>query len=146
VIDYAVPRIDGGRLAELWSMRQPFYPSDRVDLMERFIVDALKAGSRAAEGHRVVDRYEMETRLPLVRCPTLVIAPTADPHAHPHAPKVAAAIAGSTLVTIQAEWCLYQIRNQRNSLTLFDASWPPNLYGQVKRSEPHQSIAISRRS
>jgi len=101
VIDYAVPRIDGGHLAELWSMRQPFYPSDRVDLMERFIVDALKAGSRAAEGHRVVDRYEMETRLPLVRCPTLVIAPTADPHAHPHAPKVAAAITGSTLVTIE---------------------------------------------
>ena len=43
----------------------------------------------------------METRLPLVRCPTLVIAPTADPHAHPHAPKVAAAIAGSTLVEIE---------------------------------------------
>ena len=97
VIDHAVPRIDGGHLAELWSMRQPFYPTDRVDLMERFIVDALKAGSRAAEGHRVVDRYEMETRLPLLRCPTLVIAPTADPNA----PKVAAAIAGSTLVKIQ---------------------------------------------
>jgi pimeloyl-ACP methyl ester carboxylesterase len=101
VIDHAVPRIDGGHLAELWSMRRPFYPTDRVDLMERFIVDALKAGPRAAEGHRIVDRYEMETRLPLVRCPTLVIAPTADPHAHPHAPKVAAAIAGSTLVEIE---------------------------------------------
>jgi len=101
VIDHAVPRIDGGHLAEVWSMRQPFYPPDRIDLMERFIVDALKAGSRAAEGHRVVDRYEMETRLLLVRCPTLVIAPTADPHAHPHAPKVAAAIAGSTLVEIE---------------------------------------------
>jgi pimeloyl-ACP methyl ester carboxylesterase len=101
VIDHAVPRIDGGHLAELWSMRQPLYPPDRVDLMERFIVDALKAGTRAAEGHRVVDRYEMESRLPLVSCPTLVIAPTADPHAHPHAPKVAAAIAGSTLVKIE---------------------------------------------
>ena len=100
-IDHAVPRADGGHLAELWSKRQPFYPPDRIDLLERFIVDALKAGSGAVEGHRVVDRYEMETRLPLVRCPTLVIAPTADPHAHPHAPKVAAAIAGSTLVEIE---------------------------------------------
>jgi pimeloyl-ACP methyl ester carboxylesterase len=100
-IDHAVPRMDGGHVAELWSMRQAFYPPDRVDLMDRFIVDALKAGSRAAEGHRVVDRYEMETRLPLVRCPTLVVAPTADPHAYPHAPKVAAAIAGSTLVEIE---------------------------------------------
>jgi pimeloyl-ACP methyl ester carboxylesterase len=39
----------------------------------------------------------MESRLPIVSCPTLVIAPTADPHA----PKVAAAIAGSTLVKIE---------------------------------------------
>jgi pimeloyl-ACP methyl ester carboxylesterase len=101
VIDEAAPRADGGHLAELWSMRHPFYPPERIDLMERFIVDALKVGARAAEGHRVVDRYEMEKRLPLVRCPTLVIAPTADPHAYPHAPKVAAAIAGSVVVEIE---------------------------------------------
>jgi pimeloyl-ACP methyl ester carboxylesterase len=48
----------------------------------------------------VVGRYVMERRLPLVRCPTLVIAPTADPHAYPHAGKVAAAIAGSRLVEL----------------------------------------------
>jgi pimeloyl-ACP methyl ester carboxylesterase len=101
VVDEATPRMDGGHLAELWSMRQPFYPADRIDLLERFIVDALKAGARAVEGHRVVDRYEMEKRLPLVRCPTLVIAPKADPHAYPHAPKVAAAIAGSIAVEIE---------------------------------------------
>jgi pimeloyl-ACP methyl ester carboxylesterase len=64
------------------------------------MIDALKAGPRAVEGHRVVGRYVMERRLPLVRCPTLVIAPTADPHAYPHAAKVAAAIAGSRLVEI----------------------------------------------
>ena len=136
VIDHAVPRIDGGHLAELWSMRQPFYPPDRIDLMERFIVDALKAGSRAAEGHRVVDRYEMETRLPLVRCPTLVIAPTADPHAHPHAPKVAAAIAGS-----RSNKVLYlcRIRNQGNSLRSFTASSPRSPFGQLlKQSAPHR--------
>jgi pimeloyl-ACP methyl ester carboxylesterase len=101
VVDEVTPRIDGGHLAELWSMRQAFYPPDRIDLLERFMVDALKAGARAAEGHRVVDRYEMESRLPLIRCPTLVIAPTADPHAYPHAPKVAAAIAGATLIEIE---------------------------------------------
>jgi pimeloyl-ACP methyl ester carboxylesterase len=37
----------------------------------------------------------------LVRCPTLVIAPTADPHAYPNAPKVAAAIPGSRLIEIE---------------------------------------------
>jgi pimeloyl-ACP methyl ester carboxylesterase len=100
VVDEAMPRMDGGHLAELWSMRRPFYPADRIDLLERFIIDALKAGPRAAEGHRVVDRYEMEKRLPLIRCPTLVIAPTADPHAYPQAAKVAAAVAGSTMIEV----------------------------------------------
>ena len=87
VVDDVTPRMDGGHLAELWSMRQSFYPADRIDLLERFMVDALKAGPRAAEGHRAVDRHEMEKRLPLVRCPTLVIAPTADPHAYPACPE-----------------------------------------------------------
>src|SRR5262249_52920938 len=100
-MDQAATRPDGSHLLELWAIRQAFYPQDRSDLLERFIVDALKAGPRAAGGHRVVGRYVMETRLPLVRCPTLVIAPTADPHAHPHAPSVAAAIAGSRLVEIE---------------------------------------------
>jgi pimeloyl-ACP methyl ester carboxylesterase len=100
VVDEVTARMDGGHLAELWSMRQPFYPTDRIDLLERFIVDALKAGPRAAEGHRVVDRYQMEKRLPLVHCPTLVIAPTADPHAYPHTDKVATSIPGSVVVEI----------------------------------------------
>jgi pimeloyl-ACP methyl ester carboxylesterase len=43
----------------------------------------------------------MEERLPLVRCPTLVIAPTADPHVYPVAGKVAAAITGSHLIEIE---------------------------------------------
>ena len=101
IIDEVTAQDDGRHLPELWARRQPFYPKDRRDLLERFIVDALKAGPRAAEGHRVVGRYVMEARLPLVRCPTLVIAPTADPHAYPHQPKVAANIAGAQLVEIE---------------------------------------------
>lgn len=101
IIDDVAQRGDGLHLAELWERRRPFYPEDRPDLLERFMVDALKAGPRAVEGHRLVDRYEMDTRLKLVRCPTLIIAPTADPHVYPHAPKVAAAIAGSIVVEIE---------------------------------------------
>jgi pimeloyl-ACP methyl ester carboxylesterase len=100
IIDDVEVRPDGQHLVVLWANRQPYYPEGRRDLLERFLVDALKAGPRAAEGHRVVGRYVMERRLPLVRCPTLVIAPTADPHAYPHAGKVAAAIAGSRLVEL----------------------------------------------
>ncbi|WNJ88362.1 alpha/beta hydrolase [Bosea sp. 685] len=100
VIDGATPGADGAHLLALWRMRQPFYPAGDIALLERFMIDALKAGRLAAEGHRVVNRYVMEARLPLLGCPTLVIAPTADPHAYPVAGKVADAIAGASLVEI----------------------------------------------
>lgn len=101
LIDHVDRHVDGRHLLELWTMRQPFYPEGDIHLLERFIIDALKAGERAAAGHHVVHRYVMETRLPLVRCPTLVIAPTADPHAYPHARKVADAIHDSRVVEIE---------------------------------------------
>jgi pimeloyl-ACP methyl ester carboxylesterase len=100
VIDEVSADSDGTHLLELWRMRQPYYPADDTDLLERFVVDALKAGRLAAEGHRVVGRYVMETRLPQVACPTLVISPAADPHAHPVAGKVAGAIAGAELIEV----------------------------------------------
>src|SRR3954465_8183742 len=97
VIDHAQARTDGADLTELWARRQPFYPADDIDLLQRFMIDALRAGEMAAEGHRVVNRYRMEDRLGQIHCPTLVIAPTGDPHVHPVAPKVAGAIEGSIL-------------------------------------------------
>jgi pimeloyl-ACP methyl ester carboxylesterase len=97
VIDDVETRNDGTHLTELWARRQPFYPAGDTDLLQRFIIDALRSGEMAAEGHRVVNRYRMEDRLGHIRCPTLVIAPTGDPHVHPVAPKVAGAIEGSIL-------------------------------------------------
>jgi pimeloyl-ACP methyl ester carboxylesterase len=100
VTDEVERRSDGQHLLDLWTRRQPNYPQADIELLERFVADALRAGDLAAEGHRVVYRYRMEDRLPLVRCPTLVIAPKADPHAYPSAAKVAKAIAGSRLIEI----------------------------------------------
>ena len=100
VIDEVARNADGGHLLALWQMRRPDYPTGDIDLLEHFMVDALKAGPMAAEGHRVVSRYVMETRLPLVRCPVQVIAPAADPHAFPVAGKVAGSIAGASVVEI----------------------------------------------
>lgn len=100
-VDNVERRADGSHLTELWRIRQPWYPEGDIDLLERFVVDAVKAGERAREGHAVVARYVMETRLPLVRCPTLVIAPTADPHAYPQARRLADAIANARYVEIE---------------------------------------------
>src|SRR5438128_11615137 len=88
VIDDVEARTDGAHLAELWARRQPFYPADDIDLLQRFMIDALRAGEMAAEGHRVLNRYRMEDRLGQIHCPTLVIAPPGDPHVRPAAPKV----------------------------------------------------------
>lgn len=100
VVDRVERRADGAHLAELWRIRQPWYPKGDVDLLERFVVDAIKAGPRASHGHLVVARYRMEERLSRVRCPALVVAPTDDPHAWPRAPRVANMIPGSRLVEV----------------------------------------------
>lgn len=100
-VDNVTRAADGSHLTALWRIRQPWYPQGDIDLLERFVVDAVKAGPRAAEGHAVVARYVMETRLALIRCPVLVVAPTADPHAYPQARPLAEAIEGSRYVEIE---------------------------------------------
>ena len=77
-VDDVDHRHDGSHIAELWSMRAPFYPKD-PDLLNRFIIDALKAGDRAGGGHLTVARYRMEDKLPLIKAPTLIISPTEGP-------------------------------------------------------------------
>lgn len=99
-VDHVTRSADGSHLVELWRIRQPWYPPGDVDLLERFVVDAIKAGPRASHGHTVVARYRMEERLPRIRCPALVVAPAEDPHAWPRAPRVARAIAGSRIVEV----------------------------------------------
>ncbi|CAN5478539.1 alpha/beta fold hydrolase [soil metagenome] len=100
VIDEVDPTPSGAHLAELWQRRQPFSPAGAVDLLQRFVADALKCCAMAAEGHHVVGRYEMEHRIGRVACPTLVIGAPDDPHAFPATPRVAQAIAGSTRIDI----------------------------------------------
>ena len=83
VVDEVEPSADGSHLLELWRTRAAFYPSGDTDLLQRYIVDALKAGPRAAEGHRVVARYDIVSAVGLIACPVLLIGATADPFAYP---------------------------------------------------------------
>lgn len=64
------------------------------------MTDALKAGPLGAEGHRVVNRYAMEARLPLEQCSVQILAPAADPHAFPVAGRVTGAISGASMIEI----------------------------------------------
>ena len=96
VIDDVTERPDGSHLTELWNRRRPFYPEGDVDLLRRFMADALRSGPMAVEGHRVVNRYRMESRLGLIACPTLILVPENDPNAR-SGDAVAAAIRRSTM-------------------------------------------------
>lgn len=91
---------DGSHLLELWRLRAPFYPSE-TGLLERYLVDCLKAGDLAAEGHRVVARYPSEERVLLIACPVLLIGATADPYAYSSLPRLQAAIPHAAVAMIE---------------------------------------------
>lgn len=99
-VDHVEAKPDGTHLAELWQIRQRFYPKDRPDLLTRFVADALRAGAKIVEGHGACTRYRMEESIGRVRCPTLVTCGTADPFASPQAELVARHIRGSRLAPI----------------------------------------------
>ncbi|MDP5182509.1 alpha/beta fold hydrolase [Blastococcus sp. BMG 814] len=82
-VDEAVVSEDGSHLPQLWKLRQPYYPSGRPDLLDRFIRDALAPGVDPAEGHLACARYRMEDRIGLVRAPVLLLGASADPFALP---------------------------------------------------------------
>lgn len=101
VIDDVEVKADGSHLLELWRGRQPLYPVGDTELLTRFMIDALRVGAMAAEGHRIVGRYPMEARIGKVSCPTLVLAPRLDPYAYPAASRIVNAIAGSVLREVE---------------------------------------------
>jgi pimeloyl-ACP methyl ester carboxylesterase len=100
VVDDVDRRSDGEHVLELWRGRAAFYPPS-VDLLERYLADCLRAGDLAAEGHRVVARYDCEARLPLLRCPVLLVGATDDPHAYPGLPRLRAALPHAAVTEIE---------------------------------------------
>ena len=99
-VDHVEPKPDGTHVAELWQIRQAFYPKERPDLLTRFLADALRAGEKIREGHGACSRYHMEEKIGRVQCPTLVTWGTDDRFASPQAEIVAGHISGSRLAPI----------------------------------------------
>ncbi|MCZ7589151.1 MAG: alpha/beta hydrolase [Gaiella sp.] len=101
VVDDVDTSTDGSHVLELWRGRAAFYPADRIDLLERYLVDALKAGPLAAEGHRVAARYDTMAALGRVRCRVLLIGAPADPYAYPHLARAQALLPDAETVEIE---------------------------------------------
>lgn len=91
VIDEVEPSPDGTHLLDLWRGRQDLYPPGDAALLDRFVVDALRADDAGA-GHRAVGRYVMEARLPRITAPVLCIGHEQDPHAMRYLDALAAAL------------------------------------------------------
>ena len=100
-IDAVEECADGSHLQTLWDKRAAFYPANRPDLRRRYVVDALRAAN-PEEGHEAVARYHMEKDIERVTQPALVVCHAADPYAAPEAPQLQAALANSTLATIDS--------------------------------------------
>jgi pimeloyl-ACP methyl ester carboxylesterase len=91
---------DGSHLVQLWKEREPYYPPGRPDLLERLIVDALRAGEQGHLGHAAVANYRMEEALPRVNCPALIIGAPLDPFAYRFVQPLVASISASSAVEI----------------------------------------------
>lgn len=99
-VDYVERSFDGSHVLDLWRLRARFYPPD-IGLLERYLIDCLKAGDLAAEGHSVVARYASEERLPLLTCPVLLIGATEDPHSYPSLTSLRTAIPHASVAEIE---------------------------------------------
>jgi pimeloyl-ACP methyl ester carboxylesterase len=99
-IDAVEPSSDGSHLAALWQRRASFYPTGRPELLQAFVLDALRASGDVEEGHRAVASYRMEDRIGAVAQPTLIVKAAKDPFAAPHAAELQAHLAHARLLTI----------------------------------------------
>ena len=99
-VDAVVTSEDGAHLAALWRQRQPYYPPGRPELLNAFVLDALRVIDRVEDGHRAVGAYRMEDRIGLVGHPTLVIRAAADPFARDHAAPLCAKLSNARLVEL----------------------------------------------
>lgn len=80
--------------------RSAFYPHDRPGLLDRYVIDALRAGPLARAGHRVVGAYPMEDRLKRLKMPVLLIGADADPFAYPQLERLHRALPGSKVAVV----------------------------------------------
>jgi pimeloyl-ACP methyl ester carboxylesterase len=100
-IDEVEPSEDGSHLAALWQRRQGFYPAGRPDLLEAFVLDALRVSGGPEDGHRAVAAYRMEDRIHRVVHPALILRATKDPFASPHAVELFEQLSNARILDIE---------------------------------------------
>jgi pimeloyl-ACP methyl ester carboxylesterase len=97
----------GSHLVQLWQEAGVFAGGD-PQWTNRAVVDTLKAGTETLHrGHWASARYDQEARLPLIRCPTLIVWGERDVAEHDeagfHTEGLADAIGGSRVAKLSGE-------------------------------------------
>jgi pimeloyl-ACP methyl ester carboxylesterase len=94
--------VDAGEDADaLRASRAGFYPAERPDLLDRYVVDALRAGSLRRQGHHVVGAYEMDEPITRLTMPVLLIGADRDPYAFAQLERLEAALPQASAKVIE---------------------------------------------
>lgn len=93
-IDLVERREGGAHVVDLWRKREPYYPADRPDLLERLLIDQLSVLDRVEAGHLAVNAYRMEDRIDLVTVPATVVCGELDSFSLPDVEPLAAHLSG----------------------------------------------------
>jgi pimeloyl-ACP methyl ester carboxylesterase len=100
IVDEVERSADGSHVLELWQIRAAFYPDD-IRILERFTIDALKAGDLAGAGHKIVASFDVPGAVTQIRCPILLIGATDDPYAYPALARMRAALPHASVEVIE---------------------------------------------
>ncbi len=93
---------DGSHLMEWW--RQAARWGDTPDIVDERALEYHKAGPRGGELHWAASTYDVKSKLPLIKCPTLVLSGTRDPH-YPMREEIGSLIPISKIITIENGPC-----------------------------------------
>ncbi len=99
--------------------RAGFYPEGRPELLDRYVMDAMRAGPLAQKGHRVVASYGMDGKLAPLTMPVLLIGADEDPYAYPDLEPMARALPHAERIVI------------RGGMVALPDGWPSEFAGAV---------------
>lgn len=71
-------KADGSHLAKMWQIAKSYSPQSKPEVWNKVVVNNLKAGEDAEDGHHAAFQYETQRRLPLIKSPTLVLSGSRD--------------------------------------------------------------------
>ena len=65
---------DGSHLMAIWERAKSFGPRAPAEIVNEMALEYLKAGPRGEEAHQASHLYDVLSKLPLIKCPTLVLS------------------------------------------------------------------------